>query len=495
MTPRHYLLAAALVLAAMLRLPGIAWGLPPVTEQVRQSDLRSSYAFDEDDILSGAAKASVSRLDFDPYEYHWGTLHGELTLIALDTAQALGGFQTPWRLAYYNLLGSDFTRVYIAGRLVAVAMALLTVFLLFLFESWRGAFAGFLIAVSPSHMLQSDQVRVDVTMTAMLTLMLLLATKSARWVFIGIAAGLSIAAKYSAISAVVAIALTALWRKGFTWQRVAQTIGGAALGFIAGSPYILVKAPAYYDEINRYLTANAHVPSNFLPSPVMLFLLHAANIARFSLGPIAFVLALIGLFWVLRRRYESDWLIVAAIAGYAVILLPLHWPLIRYDLPLTMMLGLCAGIALERLPERWRLPVAAAALVMPLLGCVAQIHYMRSPHPGNLMLQRILEVAPPGSPISRLFPEEPPLDRKVYPMGPDLFLGGVTRNPPPWILTSNLAEGQYSPAVLALIASSYDEVARVESRPFLAWATLGETRSPHDWKYTHCNLVLYRRRQ
>ena len=36
---------------------------------------------DEDDILSGAAKASVTRLDFDPHEYHWSTLHIELVLL------------------------------------------------------------------------------------------------------------------------------------------------------------------------------------------------------------------------------------------------------------------------------------------------------------------------------------------------------------------------------------------------------------------------------
>jgi len=120
MTSR-WMLGGTLAVALLLRLPGIAWGLPPITPQVRQSDLRSSYAFDEAGILSGVAKAEVKRFDFDPGEYHWGTLHSELVLLALDGAQAAGVFHTPWRAAYYNLVDGDFVKVYVVGRLVAVS--------------------------------------------------------------------------------------------------------------------------------------------------------------------------------------------------------------------------------------------------------------------------------------------------------------------------------------------------------------------------------------
>src|SRR5216684_265231 len=131
---RRICLFATLAVALLLRLPGIEWGLPPATPHVVASDFRSSYAFDEDDILSGAAKADVRRFDFDPHEYHWGTLHIELVLLALDGAQAAGVFGTPWRQAYYSLLDGDFVRVYVVGRLVAVASALLTVLRL---SFWR----------------------------------------------------------------------------------------------------------------------------------------------------------------------------------------------------------------------------------------------------------------------------------------------------------------------------------------------------------------------
>jgi hypothetical protein len=497
MERNYWLLGGTLAVALALRLPGIAWGLPPVTDQVRKSDLRSSYAFDEDDILSGVAKADVRRLDFDPNEYHWGTLHGELVLLTLDGAQAVGVFRTPWREAYYGLAAGDFERVYVVGRLVAVAAALLTVWLLFAIGGWAGAFAAMLVAVSPSHMLQSDQVRVDVTMTAMLVLALLLATRADttnRFLLLGLAGGLAIAGKYSAISAVAAIALAAIVLARFPWRGMLAVAGGTVLGFISGSPYILIKPRAYYEEISRYMTANAHIPAEFLIAPVKLLGMHFVNIARFSMGVPALLLAIVGIVWMVRRRSRFDWIVFAAIVGYTVILFPLHWPLIRYDLPLTVLLGLCAGVALERFSKRWRFGITAAALLMPLAGSIAQIHYMRSPHPADLMLAHIVEVVPPGSAISRLMPESPPLDRNIYPMGPALFGTTFAGNPPPWALTTNLNDDPYPAGTRAALRSSYEEVAHFESSGILAWATLGETGAPHDWKYTHCSFTLLRKK-
>src|SRR5438034_181907 len=245
---RRLCLFATLAAALLLRLPGIEWGLPPATPQVVASDFRSSYAFDEDDILSGVAKADVKRFDFDPHEYHWGTLHSELVLLALDGAQAAGVFHTPWRAAYYNLVDRDFVKVYVIGRLVAVAAA--------------------------------------------------------------------------------------LWQQRFPWRGVLAVAGGTLLGFIAGGPYVVIKPLAFYEEINRYMTANAHIPAAFTIPAGKLLGMHVLNLARFSMGLPAFLLAVAGIVWMVRRRSLFDWIVLAAIAGYTAILLPLHWPLIRYDLPL-----------------------------------------------------------------------------------------------------------------------------------------------------------------
>jgi hypothetical protein len=494
-------LAATMLVALLLRLPGIAWGLPPSTPEVVASGFRGSYAFDEGPILDGLAQADVKHLDFDPHDYHWGTLHLELVLFALDGAQAAGFFDAPWRPAYYNLQEPDFTRVYVVGRLVAVATALLTIWLLFLFpETWAGAFAAMLIAVSPSHLLQSDQVRVDVTMTALLVLTLLAGVRAQKsgeaWHFflLGIAAGLAMAGKYSAIAPVAAICLVALAARRFPERGVLAVGGGTLTGFLVGSPYLLIKPLSFLSAIHSYAFVHHPVPERFQVPVGKLLEMHAVNLMRFSMGLPAFLLALIGIVWMLRRHSPSDWMILAAVVSYVAILVPLRWPLIRYDLPLTMLFGLCAGVALQKLPRNWAYPVAVAALVMPLAGSIAQIVYMRSPAPANLALERILEVVPPGTTISRLGREEPPLDQKVYPMGPNFLTDDLSMDPPEWVLTMSLPDPPPLPSTVSLLRSRYDEIAHIENRRIFAWATLGEAHAPHDWKYTHPTFTLYRRR-
>ena len=494
-------LAGTMFVALLLRLLGVAWGLPPAAPEVVASGLRGSYAFDEDVILNGVAKADVRRLDFDPHDYHWGTLHLELVLLALDGAQTAGVFKASWRTSYYNLQEPDFTRVYVVGRLVAVATALLTIWLLFLFqETWAGAFAAMLVAVSPSHLLQSDQVRVDVTMAALLVLTLLVGVRAQKsgeprqFFFLGIAAGLAIAGKYSAVPPVAAIALVALGLCRFPQRGVVAVAGGTLTGFLVGSPYFLIKPLSFLSAVHSYSFVHRAVPERFQVPVGRLLELHAANLIRFSMGLPAFLLALVGIVWMLRRRSPSDWIILAAVVSYVAILVPLRWPLIRYDLPLTVLLGLCAGIALQQFPKRWAYPIAVTALAMPLAGSIAQIDYMRSPAPANLALQRILEVVPPGTPISRLGREEPPLDQKVYPMGQNFLLDDLSQDPPKWVLTTSLPDPSPLPSTVSLLHSSYDEIAHIESRRIFAWATLGEADAPHDWKYTHPTFTLYRRR-
>jgi hypothetical protein len=74
---------------------------------------------------------------------------------------------------------------------------------------------------------------------------------------------------------------------------------------------------------------------------------------------------------------------------------------------------------------------------------------MRSPHPANLMLPVILKSVAPGTAIARLIPD--------------------------------------------LLRTRYEKAAEFRSRRILGRATLGEAGAPHDWKYTHAAMSLYRR--
>jgi hypothetical protein len=88
----------------------------------------------------------------------------------------------------------------------------------------------------------------------------------------------------------------------------------------------------------------------------------------------------------------------------------------------------------------------------------------------------------------------PPLDPKVYPIGLNPFFADLTQDPPVWVLTADLPDQEYPAKTRALLKTHYVKTAEARSPRVFAWATLGESGAPHDWKYTHPWMVLYRRR-
>ena len=108
-------------------------GLPPTTVEVAASDIRSSYAFDEDDILTGVSFARTAQFDLDPRRYHWGMLHFHLLQILLDGAQAVGYFEQPSaRMTFIQPDTSEFERVYALARGLSVLFGLLGVLSVYL---------------------------------------------------------------------------------------------------------------------------------------------------------------------------------------------------------------------------------------------------------------------------------------------------------------------------------------------------------------------------
>ena len=67
-------------------------------------------------------------------------------------------------------------------------------------------------------------------------------------------------------------------------------------------------------------------------------------------------------------------------------------------------------------------------------------------------------------------------------------------HPPAWALTADLPDIEYPAANRALFAAGYDTAGDYSIPRAFGWATFGESGAPHDWKYTHPRMVLYRRR-
>jgi hypothetical protein len=497
-------LGTILVGAMLLRLPAIGWGLPLPIPHVIASGSRCSYAFDEDDILTSAARSNPRTFDFDPLMYHWGTLHLHLVQVWMEAVEASGFVGHEWRDAYYRMIPGAFERVYVAGRMLSTIMALLCIVLVFLLgREFGGDSAGLwsaaLVAVSPVHLLASVQIRVDLTMVVVvvITMWLALRTLNAEspklLLLMGLTAGLAFSAKPIAVVTVAPVVVFALWRRGAklaTWVWVAAL---TAAGFIIGQPYIFVKWQEMFRQVYAILQTNLSIPSGFnIPIPLLL-LKHGLNALRFLLGLPAFLLASAGLVLITRRRSAPAGVILCALLGGIVSLFPLAWPLLRYELPLLPVLSVAAAVALTKFRPLHRTFLGSAALAFPLFASFAQLAYMRSPHPANQVLQLILKEIPPKSTISRLVVDLPPLDRRVYPMGPNPFLQDFSSNPPEWVLTADLPEQEYPAANRRTLETRYDLRGDFQIPRIFAWATLGESNAPHDWKYTHPHMALYRR--
>src|SRR5258708_9840784 len=248
----RFLLVLLLAGAFVMRVAVIGWGLLPPIPEVIGSGIRSSYAIDEDDILSPISQTKPEQLDFDPRQYHWGALHLELTLIAVELAEHLGYLDRPWRRAFYEMLPGDFERVFVAARLVSVLAGIASIALMFFlareYVATPSAFwAAALVALSPAHLLASTQIRVDITMTALVILAAWLGVRAQRnptpptFLLLGLAAGASICAKYSAVFLLAPLIAAALWGCRFALSQTVFAMGGVIAGFVLAGPYLLVR--------------------------------------------------------------------------------------------------------------------------------------------------------------------------------------------------------------------------------------------------------------
>jgi hypothetical protein len=504
---KRHLAWLALILFAtlLLRLPNLWWGLPPPLPHVIASDIRCSYAFDEDDVLTAVSFSNPKALDFDPRDYHWGALHLHLLQIWMEGAEAAGAFGRPWRDAYYHMRADSFEQVYAIGRLLSAVVSLLGIGAVFLLARQAGGisaalWAAALAAVSPAYLMASTQIRVDATMFALLVLAVWLAIRAAGaaspflLLLTGIAAGLAFSAKHIAALTLAPVIVFVLWRQRGRFPVVAWLAAGAFVGFSLGEPYAVWNWRETYRVSSKILHANLSPPPEFAIPASVLLAKHAVNTARFAMGLPAFLLAMAGLFLMIRRRSAADVGVLLALAGTVAGLVLLSWPLLRYELPLVAFLSVAAGVALARLRPRLSIALGTIALAFPFFASLAQSAYMRAPHPANQALTLILKETPAGVPISRLAAELPPLDRKVYPMGPNPFLADITHDSPAWVLTADLPEQDYPATTRNTLAEHYELRGDFGIPRRFAWATLGEWFAPHDWKYTHPRMALYRRR-
>lgn len=328
--PAWLALAAILVLAGVLRLVGIRYGLPfPLLDP------------DEASIVPRAWRM-VHGGGLDP---HW-----------FDYPSGLMYLLAPFQAWQHE-------PSYLAARLVVAVFGVGAVG-----AAWwlgrvaygrrAGLVAATAVAVCSTHVAYSHVAVTDVPLTAAVAVSLALAV-TGRLEWAGLAAGVATGFKYPGVLLAVPLAVVGYRQL----HRLAISLGLLVAGFAITSPFVFLhphEAWADASRVNRLARAGWLGFEHDGSAPVAF-----AHRLWSGLGPVLLIAAA-GLAVAVWRRRRADLVLASFALAYALTLLPLHAHFGRYVLPLVPPLGALAG----RL--RPLVPLTLALLVVPLVWSIGE---------------------------------------------------------------------------------------------------------------------------
>lgn len=375
------LLAAVLVVAAALRLKGIAWGLP--------------YSFinaDESTVMPIAFRAAQGHVDpgFFYYPSFYFYLAAAATLVATPVLWLIKHADPLTMRAFVIDPGPYF----LLGRLVSAAFGVAAVY--FTYRIGRAAFgrpaglvAGLLLAVAPLAVTYSHMAVTDMTATALALLAIWLLLEAAqgrgrRWLIGGaLAAGLATSTKYNLGVLVLPATVAAVYACREEVARRAAAGGRAArwwarvlvvrvylpmlVAFVVGSPFVVLDARRFARDflrqneiMGRGWLGFEHVGNGFW------YNLHT-NLGG-GIGTILVVLGIAGVGWALWRRTRLDLMVAPYVVLYYLYISTWKELADRYLLPiapLVILLAVRFCLELAGLRPSWRriaLPVVVVVL-------------------------------------------------------------------------------------------------------------------------------------
>jgi len=486
-------LLAVLILGASLRVMGLGWGVPRYDDaRARGTALRTTYHPDEDRMLWQLERMRPEVWDFDPKDYGWGTLETYLVGMALAGADAAGVFPEGWREAFRRARFPDSKRIFQIGRLLSASFGVATLLLVYVLAREHGGeraglWATLVLAVSPLHVVHSHFLTTDVALAFWLTLALLLLRRNHHR-GAGFVTGLALATKSTALFFLPVLPLTHAAKRPSGWWHAYPLI---AAGFLCGEPYALLAFPDWLHAMTDLLRNNTVLATG--TGPFALYARHGFQLACYGLGPLAVLLALSRVFGSRGSR-----LLLTATTTWALSL-GLTWlPMARYEIPLLPWLAVAAGGALARLPKRAAFVAAPLAILPPLLLSLAQISVMREPHTADAAARWIVQVAPPGASIVQLWPEYPILDNKRYRLSLFEDPSGFERKPfrpveADLAIIDDLRVLPLREELVRDLERNFTLAATFRKTPRLGPFVIPEPGAPHDWKYTHPEIRIYRR--
>jgi len=373
---------ALVILGACLRVWGIGFGLP------------YAYHPDEHNLTYHALEAGANRLNPGWFEYPSLMMYllggvyllYYLVLHLLGSVQSLSDF---WVL--YKTEPAGFT---LLGRLLVAVMGTLTLGFTFRLGRWAygrsaGLFALLFLSVSFLHVRDSHFITVDVPLTLFCTLAVLGAllgcskgTGYLHWA--AVAAGLATGTKYTGALCLLPVWMAVLLLPGQSGRakvkQAALCTFLCLLVFLVTTPYAALDFQSFLRDI-RYQVFTTEASEPIYGGGGPRWLVYLAEELRWGLGLPLELLCLAGVGYALRRRYRSDWVILAFVLPYFIFIgaWSRHWgrwilPMVPALLVLGARLWVEEGVArlgLRKRGGRILIPLATALLVLlPLYASI-----------------------------------------------------------------------------------------------------------------------------
>jgi hypothetical protein len=345
-------IALSALIAALLRVSGLDWGLPT---PARHYPLHP----DEPIIALAVLRVDPLNLQSNPGMFNYGTLSLYLDRLVLDAVLATNLVRlAPDQPGAAARLVGETIRV---GRWVTVLLGVLTVAGIGLlgwrlFDPRAGALAAFLLAAAPLHLAHGHYNTVDVPAAWRCTLCLLICAGALKspgrgaLALAGACAGLAASTKYNAGLVLLAplYTLAATWRRKEwnTSDRAAALLYvpiAAAGAFLLTTPGIFLDPRAFWRDLSYefWHSGAGHGLVFFNTPPAWLY--HAIHSLPDGLGwPLTLAVAG-GVIAALLRRRPADGLLLAFILPYYLLIGTAETKFSRYLLPIIPALLLLAA--------------------------------------------------------------------------------------------------------------------------------------------------------
>ena len=518
---RHWcetlLVVLLLAISMFLNVSGLSWGLPskqrsqfyppeakwyeaPNPTRLYNTAPYDSYNCDEGRILDGLSNMNPSKLDFNPHAFVYPSLSMYLTGATMKAADLLGFYHLQSSKDFYIKHPEKMAQLFITGRLVAVAMSVVGVLLLYL--TVRGLFgvptailSSAVLATMPLWVRDSHFLLVNVPAAVWMIASAYCASLAMRngssrlLVISALLAGFAASTKYPAGAVLVLSFFVLLRQKRRLGRLTAWLLVVCAVGFLLGTPYSIL-APREFLQDMHVASCSSGLPS---PSIILtqLFVAQGTILALVTLCGLAIIAARLG---APKYQFLALWFLL----GMAPRIIS-GMPVIRYILFGLPPLAIAAGIALNEIlvlfsrQNRERPRAIGVLLCLLLIAPSAAyslniIAVMRKNDVRNIAADWLHNNIPAGCAIGisgDILSDMPPINANRYILV-NLEQVKTQINLTPVIVLTSETSRKLLPDMSSYSCQTFSQ------RPSPLW-TWPVSTWPRDWAFTFLDIHVYRK--